>query len=487
MDTHISPSPPLDDPETIVSARLPGEPEPDSISEAESAGQPEITPGDGRLAPKVARKRRSGLLSGVAIVAVVVVASGAFVLSPYNHVFPVPREVTTGMHQLAARAGINLDRPFAPSASLASVNLPPRPGKVVAPRYQPQSRDQTLRELLAMRAGSGEPGSAPAQTPALHTPPHSPAAPPAAAQTAPTVQQEAHEPGAPAAVPPPPAAIAPMVAPPAAPAHPPVNDITQAVTEAALAHTAPAAPVAAARPDVNTAGENHPAPTAPAPSNPAPAAAPAAPVEHAAASPEAAHPAAPQASPIAAKTLVPADPINQALHLRAAPMASEDQVKVLELVTQMATIVRDLKSQNAALRQDFAKTAADDKARLADFERRIDLAEARNAVAAAAAGDAPAPASAPVAPLKRAGAAIPITLTRVDAAIPAVGPADAKRYRVQAASPGLALLTEVERGGGDGAQIQVTVGDKIPGWGVVKSIAQKGTGWVVSTEHGVIE
>ncbi|MBO0709976.1 MAG: hypothetical protein J2P47_01725 [Acetobacteraceae bacterium] len=51
----------------------------------------------------------------------------------------------------------------------------------------------------------------------------------------------------------------------------------------------------------------------------------------------------------------------------------------------------------------------------------------------------------------------------------------------------MAMLTEVERGGGDGAQLQITVGDMIPGWGKVKAVAQRGTSWVVSTEHGVIE
>jgi hypothetical protein len=49
------------------------------------------------------------------------------------------------------------------------------------------------------------------------------------------------------------------------------------------------------------------------------------------------------------------------------------------------------------------------------------------------------------------------------------------------------LLTEVARGGGDGAQIQVTVGDTVPGWGKVKSVSQAGTSWVVATEHGVIQ
>jgi len=61
------------------------------------------------------------------------------------------------------------------------------------------------------------------------------------------------------------------------------------------------------------------------------------------------------------------------------------------------------------------------------------------------------------------------------------------RYRVQAASPGLAMLAEVDRGGGEGAQFEVLVGDKIPGYGKVTSIGQRGTAWVVATEHGDIQ
>jgi hypothetical protein len=186
------------------------------------------------------------------------------------------------------------------------------------------------------------------------------------------------------------------------------------------------------------------------------------------------------------------DPIGETLHLRAEPMEDEEQIKVLGLVTQMAVMVRDLKTQNSALRQDFAHASDDNKARLADFERRLDLAEARNAVTAASSvGDAPAvpsdPPAEPPATARRTAAAVPVALTRPGSVIPSSAPADAKRYRVQAASPGLALLTEVARGGGDGAQVQVTVGDKLPGWGAVKSVAQKGTTWVVSTEHGNIE
>ncbi len=82
---------------------------------------------------------------------------------------------------------------------------------------------------------------------------------------------------------------------------------------------------------------------------------------------------------------------------------------------------------------------------------------------------------------------IPVRLTTAVAALPGGGAEAVKRYRVQAASPGLALLAEIDRGGGEGAQLQVVVGDSIPGYGRVKSIAQRGTSWVVSTEHGAIQ
>ena len=49
------------------------------------------------------------------------------------------------------------------------------------------------------------------------------------------------------------------------------------------------------------------------------------------------------------------------------------------------------------------------------------------------------------------------------------------------------MLTEVDRGGGAGAQFEVLVGDRIPGYGKVISIGQRGTAWVVSTEHGDIQ
>jgi hypothetical protein len=199
------------------------------------------------------------------------------------------------------------------------------------------------------------------------------------------------------------------------------------------------------------------------------------------------------------------DPVETASELRPAPLTSADQLQVLELVTQMAAMVRDLRAQHAQLRADFGKTAADNAARLADFERRLALAEARHALwAAEIAGEplasvplasAPAPgggalaAAGPSAGQAGAAAAAtaPVVVTPVAAALPGSDKSPAKRYRVQAASPGLALLAEIDRGGGDGAQLEVLVGDTVPGYGKITSIGQRGTAWVVTTEHGNIQ
>jgi hypothetical protein len=198
----------------------------------------------------------------------------------------------------------------------------------------------------------------------------------------------------------------------------------------------------------------------------------------------------------------PRDPVETAGALRPAPLTPADQVQVLELVTQMASMVRDLRAQHAQLRADFGKSAADNAARLGDFERRLALAEARHALSAAQSAEPPAsvpPASAsapageaPAVPgSSAAGSATavtaPVAVTPVAAVLPGSDKGSAKRYRVQAASPGLALLAEIDRGGGDGAQLEVLVGDTIPGYGKITSIGQHGTAWVVTTEHGNIQ
>ena len=348
--------------------------------------------------------------------------------------------------------------PFAPAASLASVNLPDRPKTIVLPRYTPPAHGQDLSELLSIRPGSAAVGG---QDIAQSSSPK----PGKPAQIAEAFVP--HEPGS-VFAPPPPEVV------------PASRTGTAAVLAAAAVIDHKLQPTANT---ANPAIDQVPV----VPHQDASAQAPAS-GQTVSATSAATDPAAPGSS---TQVSVPPDAVRQALHLHAAPMTSEEQVKVLDLVTQMATIVRDLRTQNATLRADFAKISADDQARLSDLARRITMAEATNAVSAAK-GVADAP-GAPTLPaentfaVRQAMAISPVAITRADVALPLSAPEAAKRFRVQAASPGLALLTEIARGGGDGAQIQVTVGEVIPGWGKVQSVAQRGTSWVVRTEHGVIE
>jgi hypothetical protein len=128
------------------------------------------------------------------------------------------------------------------------------------------------------------------------------------------------------------------------------------------------------------------------------------------------------------------------------PAGHQEQAEVLQYVTGLTSEVTRLRAENEVFRKDVVS-------RMSEQEARLTI-------------------SAPVPPGPAADTRSPS------------GPAVKLRYRVQAASPGLALLAEVGRGGGEGAQLQVAVGDQIPGYGVVKSVAQRGPSWVVQTEHG---
>jgi hypothetical protein len=162
------------------------------------------------------------------------------------------------------------------------------------------------------------------------------------------------------------------------------------------------------------------------------------------------------------------------------------------MMAQLGAQLRDLRVQVAQVQRDYGKGAADIRAQIADLERRVAMSEAARAVAAATAplevpGDvAPAPASSS-APAQRMAPAPPVMLASATAPARAPGPALRTRYHVQAASPGMAFLAEVDRSGDEGAQLEVAVGDTIPGYGAVRSIGQRGTAWVVATEHGDIQ
>jgi hypothetical protein len=470
MDTHIAPHPEPEDRTAPLSARLPEEPlEADEHGGADEPGLAAPSADERLAGPAPTRpKRRQSLLLGVAIVSLGIAGGSAFLLSPYNHMVPVPGMARTVRH-LAAAAGVTLPAPLAPSASLAGVDLPPAQNAVIRPKFTPPPPDQQLSELLRLHPGA--PDVAPASTlshqgsgAVAALPGGANGPPPGYVPSEPGSQPVAHTP-APTSVPVP-ARVA--VAQPAAsrsaePGAP--HDVTSTVMASLNAETHSAA--AGPEPRASSDDDQHP---------PAPAPALGASQPQATRSP----PATPSVAP------GPTDALKVAGELRAAPMTPPQQVQVLDLVSQMATMVRDLKTADAQLRADVSRSSTDTTARLADFERRLAWVEARNAVSAAnAAGTEPAVAAPSAVPVKVA--ATPVMLTRAEAILPVTEQGGPKRYRVQAASPGLALLAQDDRGGGDGAQIQVTVGDTLSGYGRVKSIAQHGTTWVVATDRGDIQ
>ncbi|MGH7122152.1 MAG: hypothetical protein ACREFP_24680 [Acetobacteraceae bacterium] len=166
-------------------------------------------------------------------------------------------------------------------------------------------------------------------------------------------------------------------------------------------------------------------------------------------------------------------------------MTPVEQVKVLEVVAQIAAMVRAERTAVADLQAEVGNLSTGTSAKLVDFERRLALVEAESGIAAAAAAGRPA---SPLASIVSPAAAPPrpprVAVTRAGSAASSSAPR--VRYRLQAASPGLAMLAEIDKSGGEGAQLQVQIGDTVPGYGRVISVAQHGTAWVVTTEHGTI-
>ena len=196
----------------------------------------------------------------------------------------------------------------------------------------------------------------------------------------------------------------------------------------------------------------------------------------------------------------PTDPVVVATVLQAAPMSTTQQVDVLNVVTELGTLLRNQRAENVQLREDLQQMRERLDTQLNDYARRLSLAEARGAISAAMGAGGPTanapatgtPASITVfAPIPPA-AVMAARTAKAAVLIPSASPLPAsvqetpRRYRVQAASPGLAMLAEVDRTGDAGNLLQVSIGDDVPGFGKVKSIAQQGAAWVLTAERGTI-
>jgi hypothetical protein len=170
---------------------------------------------------------------------------------------------------------------------------------------------------------------------------------------------------------------------------------------------------------------------------------------------------------------------DRASDARARVEAENAETHTLEKITELGALVTRLTGQLKDLEDEMRTLSAGSEEKFADLTRRVALGEANRSVTSAEAASAspPAPsqdkseASGPKpekTPMKVAGA-------------------DAKRsYRIQAASPGLAMLSTTD-GGADERPLQVEIGTDVPGYGKVRSIEQHGEAWVVKAERGAIQ
>lgn len=459
-------------------ARLPGE----GLDHAGSSTIGEVAPEEapeklgaeqraaGRLAPgRKATKSNIPLYAGVALVALLM-AGGYVYLQP-----------ATSHHQVQATQAATVApaepptaiAPLAPSAALANVTLPHLPPTVLHQKYIPQPPSAELSELDSFRAGAL--GKNPAIPPPL-----------AAVGTGEIAGQNRPAPQAPAR-PHTPAGIAAPVT-----GHRPPGGLLTAQTQA-TAHKPPAGTaVAPAFPGdpataVNASTQKPPFVVATAvrinPGNPPTLVA------------KSNIATVPNSLPVPPATAgTPATGASLAA-AQAGTLSPAQQTSLYQLVTQLGTLERNDEIRQAVLAGQVQQLTLLVSGKMADYDRRLSILEAETAVsgaaqaasntavtaaiAAAPPAAAPAPASSPpvLSSAPAAGAAIP-------APPPSSGPAVAVQYHVQAASPGLAMLSAV---GGDGSPLEVQTGDIIPGYGKVLGVVQEGDSWVVQTQGGNIE
>ena len=413
-------------------ARLPGESVLDMLRHT-----PEQEP-----SPQVPRKRlhwvsRKALLAaaGLFVILGTIVSVGYLERAKLAHLPFLHREVAgqPQSHAKPAIAGndVTLPPPIHPQAAAAVPPVGASADKIAAPPAEPAPR-------LRQPVGSGQPIAGPA----TGKPPIAPSEP--------NAQTDLREfTGLQAQTPAPPTVINPTVPQPGVP------------------------PADAAKPTPTAApGQTE---TRPAP---APGAAEPLPSEH--------HTAPVHASSQAAKP-APVDPVAEATSLRPDPMTPREQVDVLNLMEKLGIVVRDLRDENAQLRTAVKTLSEEVDTRTTQLDRRLSLAEANGAIAAAmGAGRTPAqPATVVATAQAPAAAKAPAASPAPPAPPPLVR--SVKDYRIQAASPGLAMLSSIGLSDGDTSSIQVAVGDEVPGVGRIKAIFQKGTNWVVETDHGLIE
>ena len=194
--------------------------------------------------------------------------------------------------------------------------------------------------------------------------------------------------------------------------------------------------------------------------------------------------AAPLADQATATTRSAAD---VAAHLTPGKMTDAEQIQVLDLVTKLGTLVRNQDIRIADLQSTVSGLQGRVDTSLTDFGRRLTLAEATGAVNSAAAAPASLPGVAVPRPLEPATTVAARVVVHPRSTLSPASDTATHRYHVQAASPGLAMLSELDAAGGEEEQIPVAPGDVVPGYGKVISISQRGSSWVVKAQNGLIQ
>lgn len=516
MDTHI-----IDLPDAIVAPNAHSAEPP--AAEGISFGPPPSDQASGSLAatdpadaPEAGRpKRRRPILLATAAAVILASVGGGYLISPYNTIYPLDaaRLRTQGQHIVDA-VRQETAAVVAPAAKIASSPLPERAAPVRPLPTATPTRDEERAEILALR---DQPPRPQAKTTVSETgdagrlagpttkPLPAPARSQADATTAP-IRTGAlgfetggvmHAQSAPRSV-----AVGEQGA---------TSAPIQAASSSAVDRTtvpqpgsdlpSPAAVFSAVQ------AANQPVPTQPSTSTvlPDPAASgaqSATSTTSAVVAPSVAASKTEPAPPVEAlrRAAKPADPVAVVAALQAAPMSPREQIQVLNEVARLAIVVRDIRAENEALRARVESTADRFDQAVADFTRRLALAEAHGAINAAMGVEPSNAASRTVLGGKGSGQpelAVPVPqggrasteqgtrIVPVSTVVPgAVIPAGAVRYRVTAASPGLAMLAQIDRSGGEGSQIQIGIGDQVPGYGKVTAIQQRGASWVVQTDKG---
>jgi hypothetical protein len=155
------------------------------------------------------------------------------------------------------------------------------------------------------------------------------------------------------------------------------------------------------------------------------------------------------------------------------------ETQTSDQISRLAAIVTRLTGQVKDLEDQVRTESAGAQEKLADLTRRVSLSESKSAVAAAERANVSQAAEASATSAGVEGQAQGVR-TRVG------GENQKRSYRIQAASPGLAMLSAID-GGPDDRPLEVAIGTDLPGYGKVRSIEQHGQAWVVKADRGSIE